>query len=311
MFCHRRRFLAAALGSSLLHASAFDRSRLAIIADEAGDTLEEWISFARRYHLSHLEMRAIIQAGHPVMLDDLPPAELKSIAARLASEGIKVSFFNSALLKYTLPGTVAVEKEDWYESLYARQRLTPEILYRTRKERLQRALEAAHILGTSQLRTFTFWRVQQPRLLYPRLVDLIGEMGEAAKSANMKLLVETEFATNVATSAEMRDLLVLLPSSSIGINWDPQNSLVLEPDVFPAGYRKLPKDRIWNVQIKAEGLFGRNGKNKLPWGEIFQTMHNDGYRGLFGLETHFGHGPANFAMSLRAMDEIIRLAGAR
>lgn len=311
MLCRRRHFLAAALGSPLLHASVFDRSRLAIIADEAGDTLEEWVSFARQYRLSHLEMRAIIQAGHSVMLDELPPAELKPIAARLASEGIRVSFLNSALLKYTLPGTVPVEKEDWYENLYARRRLTPEILYRTRNERLRRALETARILGTNQLRTFTFWRVKEPRLLYPRLVDLIGEMGEVAKSANMKLLVETEFATNVATSAEMRDLLARLPSPSIGINWDPQNSLVLEPDVFPAGYRKLPKDRIGNVQIKAEGLFGRNGKNKLPWGEIFQTLQNDGYRGLFGLETHFGHGPANFAMSHRAMQEMIRLAGAR
>ncbi len=310
MVCRRRQFLAAALGSRLLDASVFDRSRLAIIADEAGDTPEEWVSFAHRYRLTHLEMRAIIQSGHPVMLDDLPAAELRSIAARLASEGIKVSFFNSALLKYTLPGTVPVAKEDWYESLYARRRLTPEILYRTRRERLRRALEAAHILGTNLLRTFTFWRVRDPRSLYPRLVDLIGEMGEEAKSANMKLLVETEFATNAATSAEIRDLLALLPSPSIGINWDPQNSLVLEPDVFPAGYRKLPRNRIWNVQLKAEGLFGVNGKNKLPWDEIFHTLRNDGYQGLFGLETHFGQGAANFAMSRRAMEEVIRLAGA-
>lgn len=53
-----------------------------------------------------------------------------------------------------------------------------------------------------------------------------------------------------------------------------------------------------------------NGKNKLPWGEIFHTLRNDGYQGLFGLETHFGQGAANFAMSRRAMEEVIRLAGA-
>ncbi|HUQ94613.1 MAG TPA: TIM barrel protein, partial [Bryobacteraceae bacterium] len=116
--------------------------------------------------------------------------------------------------------------------------------------------------------------------------------------------IETEFATNVATSEEMRDLLLKLPSKAIGINWDPQNSLVLEPDVFPQGYRKLPRERILNVQIKAEGLFG---KNKLDWASILRTLDADGYQGMFGLETHHGGGPENHAMSHKCMDELVRL----
>jgi sugar phosphate isomerase/epimerase len=285
----RRELLGLLLASPLF--AKLDRQRLTIIADEAGSTLDSWIEFARKYQLRRLEMRAIERDGHPVMLDSMSPAELKPIAKRLADEGIQVSF-------------LAVAKEDWYENLYARQKLTPEILYRTRNDRFQKALDAAHALGAPMLRSFTFWRVKEPRSLFPRLVELLGPMGEMAAKAGVKMLIETEYATNVATSEEMRDLLLQLKSPAIGVNWDPQNSLELEPNVFPEGYGKLPKKRIWNVQIKAEGLFG---KNRLDWGAIFRTLEADGYRGFYGLETHHGHGPENFKMSHRSMDELLRI----
>jgi sugar phosphate isomerase/epimerase len=256
--------------------------------------------------LKWLELRAVMIDGNPFMLDMLTPAQLKPIAQRLKDEGIGVSFFNSALLKYTLPGTTAVLTEDWYERLYARMGLTADGMYATRNDRLKKALEVSNTVGAKMLRTFSFWRVKEPRSVFPRLVDLFGEMGEIARAAGCKLLVETEYATNVATCEEMRDLMAKLPSASIGINWDPQNSLALETDVFPGGYRKLPVARIWNVQLKAEGLFG---EKRLDWGAIMRRLNADGYQGLFGLETHHGQGPQNHAMSHRCMDEMIRLVG--
>ncbi|MBI3209616.1 MAG: hypothetical protein HYZ37_12050, partial [Candidatus Solibacter usitatus] len=107
-----------------------------------------------------------------------------------------------------------------------------------------------------------------------------------------------------ATSEEMRDLVAKLPAS-LGINWDQQNSLSLERDVFPGGYHKLPKNRIENVQIKAEGLFGAK---KLDWAAIIQALLADGYKGLFALETHHGQGEQNYRMSVQAMNELARIA---
>jgi hypothetical protein len=300
----RREALAALLGSPLWAAAKLDRSRFTIIADEAGATPEAWVAFAKKYQLKWLELRALMVDGNPMMLDMLTPAQLKPVAQRLKDEGIGVSFYNSALLKYTLPGTTAVLTEDWYEKLYARMGLTPDSMYAKRMDHLKRAIDVAHTVGAKMLRTFSFWRVKEPRSLFPRLVDLFGEMGSVAQAAGCKLLVETEYATNVATCEEMRDLMAKLPSSAIGINWDPQNSVGMEPDVFPTGYRKLPTARILNVQLKAEGLFG---EKKLDWGAIMKRLNSDGYQGLFGLETHHGSGPANFAMSHRCMDEMIRL----
>jgi sugar phosphate isomerase/epimerase len=182
-------------------------------------------------------------------------------------------------------------------------------MYADREERLKRALDAAQAMGATSLRTFTFWRVAEPRSLYPRLVDLLGSMGETVRRAGCELLVETEYATNVATCEEMRDIMAMLPARNIGINWDPQNSLMLEKDVFPAGYEKLPKARIRNVQIKAAGLFGNSdGSGILDWAGIMSRLHRDGYKGLFGLETHYGSGPRNYAMSEKCMAEMQRIA---
>jgi len=302
----RREALVALLASPLLSAAKLDRSRLTVIADETGGDPDAWVAFAKKYQLKWLELRAVMVDGNPLMLDMLTAAQLKPIAKRLKDEGIGVSFFNSALLKHTLPGTKPVLTEDWYEQLYARRGLTPEGMYSTRNDRLKKAIEVAQTVNAGMLRTFSFWRVQEPRSLFPRLVDLFGEMGEIARSAGCRLLVETEYATNVATCLEMRDLMAKLPSKAIGINWDPQNSLELEPDVFPTGYQKLPANRIWNVQLKAEGLFGNK---RLDWGAIMRRMSSDGYQGLFALETHHGQGPQNHAMSHRCMEEMIRLVG--
>lgn len=302
----RRRFLELAAAMPALAFGRLRRSQLTIIADEAADSIDGWIAFAKQYRLEWLEMRAMRQDGASRMMDSVPAQELKPIAKRLSDAGIRVSFLNSTLLKYELPGTAAVRREEFYDNLHARQGLTPEILYRTRNDRLRRALEAAHALGTTKLRTFSFWRIDDPRKIFPRLVDVIGEMGRIAESEGGEILVETEMSTNIATTGEIRDLLAKLPSKAIGINWDPQNSLSLEPDVFPAGYERLPQKRIRNVQLKAEGLVG---DKPIDWAGIFARMGRDGYDGLFGLETHHGRGPENYRMSHICMKRMLRLAG--
>ena len=80
------------------------------------------------------------------------------------------------------------------------------------------------------------------------------------------------------------------------------------PDVFADGYDKLPKDRIWNVHVKAEGLFGP--KRPLDWAAIMHRMLGDGYSGKFSLETHRGHDERNVAASRQCMEKMIRLVNA-
>ena len=105
-----RRSLFAA-GSTLAATAAasarpkLDRSRLSVMTDEVGRNLDEAIAFAQQYKLQWVELRAESGADY---YDRMPAAKLKEVAKKLADNGLRCSFLNCALLKFTLPGTKAV-----------------------------------------------------------------------------------------------------------------------------------------------------------------------------------------------------------
>jgi sugar phosphate isomerase/epimerase len=169
---------------------------------------------------------------------------------------------------------------------------------------LRTAMRNCHILGVDLLRVFTGSRVEEPEKLYPRIVDVLGEMALEAEKEKIRLLIENEGSCNIGTSAELTNLLKLIPSKWVGINWDSLNGLALHENPFPDGYQVLPKERIYNVQIKGKTLL--DYPEKLDWKAIFQTLQRDGYRGRLGLETHiFGEGQV--AASHSSMQEILRI----
>ena len=288
--------LAAATGWSA--PTRFDRARLSVLTDEIG-SLEAAIAFAQRYQLSYVELRAYRPR---------PEAEWRSIRRQLDSEGLRVSFFNSALLKYALPGTLPVKWEDFYENLYRAEGLTPEKLFARREAELEEAIRAAQILGAPAIRTFAFWRTADPAALRPQIVDLLAPMAETATRAGVRLALENEFATNCGTTEETVAVLRQVPA--LMLNWDPQNSVALGDRVYPEGRKQIPVARIANVQLKAEGLIGFGGAPRLDWPGIFTWLQKEGYPGRFGLETHTLRGPEiNVPASHDCLKEMLRLVG--
>ena len=79
-----------------------DKSRISAITDEIGLSTLEAIAFA--HHYGHEEYRDPQCAGEERVLP-LPEAEIKADADLFAKEGLKVSFVNTGLLKFTWPGT--------------------------------------------------------------------------------------------------------------------------------------------------------------------------------------------------------------
>lgn len=293
----RRDLFALALTSLPLRSASLGRDRLSVLSDEIG-TLDEAIAFAKQHKLKWLEIRAY---------RPFPDAELKEMRRKLDDAGLGVSFYNSALLKFTLPGTAAAAKEDFYENLYAKAGLTPERLYAEREETLKRTIHSAHALNVRLIRGFTFWRTKDPAAMLPQLVDAYHGMVEVAKKNGITLCVENEYSTNAGTTAEAVALLNEVPG--LMLNWDPQNSATLgETDVYPAGYAKIPKGRIANVQIKAEGLIGPG--NPIDWAGIFTSLAKDGYQGCIGLETHTLKGASvNVPASHKCVERMLELAG--
>jgi len=303
----RRTLLAAvpgALTPTLAAPARRGRHRLSVMTDEVGPDLASAIAFTQQYQLQWVELRAEPGAGY---YDSQPPARLRETARRLSDAGLRCSFLNCGMLKYALPGTRFVRSESFYENLWKSKGWTPESMWANRLGTLAQYLDAAELLGTKQIRSFTFWRVAEPRAVFPRLKDALLEMGAIAARRGCRILVENELACNMASSAETAELLKQLKSPGLALNWDPQNSVEYDKEgVYPAGLKLLPKRRIANVQIKAEGLIGPG--TPLDWPGIVQELEKHGYTGLYGLETHTLKGPAvNGPASHRCLEAMLRL----
>jgi sugar phosphate isomerase/epimerase len=264
-----------------------DRSRISAITDEIGNTATESIEFAKQYGLKFVEVRSLRDKKKEFMY--LSEPELKAEAVAFRNAGLKVSFLNTSLMKFTWPGTEAVRRRQESDDAKARRVATEAQKFEDRMEDLKKAINAAHILGTDKIRVFTGMRVADPAAMMARIADVIGAMGFVAEKEKVQLLVENEAACNVATSAELAELMKLLPSKAIGINWAPQNVLSLHEKPYPDGYKLMPLKRIGNVQIKGKGVMPASDQ-KLEWKTIIAGMNKDGYKGKFGLETHIFDG---------------------
>lgn len=278
------------------------RDRLSAITDEIGDSEASAFAFARHYGLQWIEVRLVPGTGDAYA--ELAPSALRQFRTRADDAGLRVSFLNTSILKWTLPGTEPLNRHRYPAAEWTSRAREDSLRLEKRADYVKRALEAAHILGVPIVRIFTFWRIAQPQPLYARIADLIAPLADLAAQEGVQLLIENESACNVATSAEIRQMLGLLPHPAIGLNWDPHNSLPYEPEPFPAGYSILPHQRLGNVQIKGESLLIHG--QILDWRSITETLRADGYRGHFGLETHFGPGEERFQNAHASMRAILR-----
>jgi sugar phosphate isomerase/epimerase len=304
----RREVLAAAgIGAAapLWARKRIDRSRISAITDEIGKTADDAIAFAKEYGLQWVELRGV--PGEKKSYSSLPEPEVKAAAASFARNGLKVSFLNTGLLKFTWPGTEPVRRRQETPEGKAKRQATEKALFDRRLDDLKTAIRNAHILGVDKVRVFTGMRVAEPRSMFPRIAEVIGEMAHVAGKEKIYLGIENEGSCNVASSQELADILKMMPSKWVGFNWDPQNTLGTKEKPFPDGYNVLPKKRMLNVQIKGKGVMPASDQ-KLDWKAIMQGLQTDGYPGKIGLETHIFDGTLIEAAHV-SMKEILRIVG--
>jgi sugar phosphate isomerase/epimerase len=288
----RRELLAGATGvlaarPLLAFRSHITKARISAITDEIGNTQADAIDFAHQYGLQWVELRNVPETKKEFAF--LSEPELKRWATELASNKLKVSFLNTSLLKFTWPGlTPTKPRKETDEQRSARVALEQK-KWDTRKQDVAAALRAANMLGVDKMRVFTGERVANPETAYPLIVRTMEELIPLAEAAKVHLLIENESTQNIGTSAETKAIMELLPSKTMGINWDPQNALPLKEVPWPDGYAQVPKDRMLNAQFKAKGLLYESPEN-LNWMAIMEAMQKDNYRGEIGLETHIFDG---------------------
>ena len=274
--------------------SRITKASISAITDEIGLTQAAAIEFAHQYGMSWIELRNMPESGKEFAKMTEP--ELKAAAAELANAKLKVSFLNTSMMKFNWPGLVpGAPVKDADQKRWDR-----------RKDDLANALLAANVLGCDKVRVFTGTRVKDPETTYKQIVQLFEEFIPLAEKAKVHLLIENEYSQNIGNSSESKDILGLLPSKTVGLNWDPGNAQELKETPFPDGYALVPKDRILNIQFKASNTL--DGPNKMDWKAVLEALQKDNYQYKLGLETH-GDAAKRMEHAHASMDEMMHIVG--
>ncbi len=287
---NRRETLSALAGSVLAPAALEARplawDRFAVLTDEVGKDEADAIAFAKKYNVSWVELRDTPRGQDRTKKSEtyfrMAPERLKQVKADLAASGLRVSFLNTGLLKFGLPGSdLKMNRPETPEAKVARE-ARQEKAYAERMADLELAIRAAHILDVPILRVFAFVRVNDVGAVWERVANDLGEYAKAAEKQGVTLLLENESSCNVATSQELADMTLKVNSKGLGMNWDPDNGWGKE-QAWPDGYKALPMKKLGNVQMKANNVIGAR---KVDWVAILKALGKDGYKGRVGLETH-------------------------
>ena len=275
--------------------------KLGVITEEVTQDLEKALAWAKGYGLEWVEFRNVWGK----YITEFTPDEVQRAKDLLAKYGLRVSVLDSAYFKTTLPGTTskfAEGKGDFATNEHEKQEAL-----------LERAFARAKDFGTDKVRIFSFWRVDDPRTVFERVAKELDRTAEIAKREGIRLLLENEYACNVATGAESATMLKAVQAPSLGLNWDPGNAYAAgELKPFPDGYAPLDKKRMWHMHLKdAEGT-GTNwrpiGGGKIDYIGQFRAILKDRYTGTMSLETHYLNAAKDKEASSReSMDGLLKV----
>jgi sugar phosphate isomerase/epimerase len=252
--------------------------KLAVISDGLSQDFESALKTLKQYGLSWVEIRAVWGKYNT----EASPEQIRKLKDLLDQYQFRCSMEDTALFKCTLPGTEPVAKpKDAYP--YAEQ-----------MDLLKRAIDRAHAWGTDRVRMFTFWRVAEPEKISSRIVEEVQKAAEIAQAANIRLLIENETSTNVATGRELGALLAKLPAN-VGANWDTGNGIRMGEPPYPDGYKHLDPKRVWNLHLKGaqcapgfkqcKDTFTDEGQIDLK-GQL-QALLRQGYQQTMSLECEY------------------------
>lgn len=300
----RRRFLAASLATPVLWArNTIGHSRISAISDEIARSPEDAIAFAHQYGLKWLELRDV-PGARGTNYFFMEEGALTQAAKQFADNGIGISFLNTNLLKFGLPGTEPLRRAPETPEVREQRIAREQPRFDRREQDLRKCLRSAQILKCRNVRVFTFSRVAEPESVFQRVAGVIGPFARIAEAEGVRLLVENETSCNVAKCSELAAFVKLVPSKALGINWDVMNGQSMKETPLPDGYALLPKERIHNVQIKGRTIL--DYPEKLDWAAIFEALSRDGYQDEVGLETHI-FGEVQVAKSHESMRAILKI----
>jgi sugar phosphate isomerase/epimerase len=301
----RRLFLGAsfwALPGVNLFSSAQGKTRrslrdfkLGIITDEISQDLSQSLDFIETYHLACCELRDIWKKN----IMNASQGELEKAKRLIQEHQLEVTDIASPLFKYNLPEMPAQpsEKRDTFLANFTDQ--DTEAL-------LRHSVELARFFGTSKIRVFSYWRVEEPGRAYPFVRDRLAKAADFAAKNHVVLVLENEGSCNIGTGEELGRILRDINSPALRGNWDPGNCVALGEIPFPNGYEAV-RGLFAHMHIKDARKDPQTGK--IVWAPVgsgiidyrgqFMALRRDGYDGTISLETHYRRADGNPMESTR------------
>lgn len=254
---------------------------LAVFTDEVSQDLGVALNLAQRFHLDGVEIRSVWnKPPHELASSDIDRINGMVTDAGLTVVGIAAPFFKCDI-----------------ES---------DADYRQHLDILRACIRLAHVLDTSLVRVFAFWKRDPLDAYWDRIVERYREPIRIAESEGVILGLENEASTMIGTGWETRRLIDLLGSPVVRPLWDPANEIFAddgEPP-FPDGYNHIKRDMV-HMHIKDAIKHGPDGPVCVPIGEggidyrgQLKALIADGYTGCVSLETHWRPKPEQIAKDL-------------
>ena len=224
---------------------------LSAFADEAGPTLDEQIAALKANGLDAIEPRGLDKGN----IADYTAEDCREIRKKLDDAGITVSAIGSPF------GKINIEDD-----------------FGPHFDKFKQAVENAAILGTANIRMFSFYlnEDQKPEEYRDEVMSRLEKMADYSLSGNIRCCHENEKGIYGDTDDRCLDILTTLKGKLFGV-FDPANFIQCHVDILPA-YDKL-RDYIEYMHIKdcryADGFVVPVGKGDGHVAELVRRFAAD------------------------------------
>lgn len=255
---------------------------VAIITDEISQDLAESLEVMRRCSVDQAEIRAVWGTNCVDLADD----DIRRARKMLDDAGMTVCCLASPFFKCDLDENARASRGMMHQAKDLTMADQPALL--------ERCFRVAEMLGTRNIRVFSFWRKSDPTdAVYERIVEAFAQPLQKAEKEGFRLLLENEHACFLGTGEETARVLNRIQSPALGLVWDPGNAFCAGETAFPDGYRHV-RGKIDHIHIKdairhndGKVEFVRVGTGSIGFQEHIDALKADGYNGLLSLETHY------------------------
>jgi sugar phosphate isomerase/epimerase len=270
--------------------------KLGVITDEIAEDFDKALEFIAGYALAYCEVRELWQKN--VM--KLSQEELERAKQLIEKHNLKVSEIASPIFKYHLPEMPSLHPNmpDTFRAADLTDKDTENLL--------QRVFKLAPFFGTSKVRVFSYWRVEEPEKAYPLVCERLAKAAALAAQHNITLLLENENDCNVGTGKELGRMLRDINSPGLRGMWDPCNAAYLGEIPYPDGYRQV-RGLFRHMHIKdvkkdpasGELQYVPVGEGMIDFRGQLKALVDDGYDGTMSLETAYARPDGNKLESTR------------